>query len=88
LLAHGAYGDVLPRFVGVLMLALGALVSQIIRHRVEALYPATIAIRVGIWVAVLWLYVRSGDPLFLMILGVVGLGIALTAASYLVERRP
>ena len=44
-------------------------------------YPATIVIRVGIWLAVLALYAIGRDPLFFVVLGVVGLGLVLTAAS-------
>jgi len=31
------YGDVLPRLVGMLMLALGIIILQVVRHRLEAL---------------------------------------------------
>ncbi len=87
LMATGEYGDVMPRFVGILMLALGLLVSQIIRFRVEPMYPITVLVRLLIWVFVLWLYLRSGDPFFAAVLGVVGLGILLTGGIYLAERR-
>ncbi len=87
LMTTGEYGDVMPRFVGILMLALGLLVSQIIRFRVEPMYPVTVLVRLLIWVFVLWLYLRSGDPFFAAVLGVVGLGILLTGGIYLAERR-
>lgn len=83
----GEYGDVMPRFTGILMLALGLLVSQIIRFRVEPMYPITVLVRLLIWVFVLWLYLRFGDPFFAAVLGVVGLGILLTGGLYLAERR-
>jgi hypothetical protein len=68
------------------MVALGLLVSQIVRFRVERLYPITLPIRLGIWVFVAWLYLRSRDGFLVAVLGVVGLGIVLTAAAYAVER--
>jgi uncharacterized protein YjeT (DUF2065 family) len=84
--ATGAYDDAMPRFTGVLMLALGLLVSQIVRFRVEPLYRITIVVRVGIWAFVAWLYLHSRDGFFIAVLGVVGLGILLTVAAYLTER--
>jgi uncharacterized protein YjeT (DUF2065 family) len=80
------YDDYMPRFAGVLMVALGFLVSQIIRFRLEMLYPMTLVVRLFIWVFVLWLYLRSGDTLYAMVLGVVGLGLLLTGGSWLTER--
>ncbi|MEZ5400182.1 MAG: hypothetical protein R2729_10980 [Bryobacteraceae bacterium] len=87
LFATGDYGDVMPRFLGIMMLALGLVVSQIIRFRVDRLYPITVMIRLVIWFFILWLYYYSGDPFFLVVLGVLGLGIVLTATCYLQERR-
>ncbi|MFN7977512.1 MAG: hypothetical protein U0P30_05205 [Vicinamibacterales bacterium] len=85
--ASGRYDDAMPRFAGVLMLALGLLVSQVIWRRLASLYPATIAIRLVIWTYVCWLFVRTGDRFFATVLGVLGLGILLTAAALTVERR-
>jgi hypothetical protein len=85
--ATNTYDDAMPRFTGILMLALGLLVSQIIRFRVERLYPITVVIRSGIWLFVAWIFARSRDPFFLAVLGVVGLGILLTGVAYLAERR-
>jgi uncharacterized protein YjeT (DUF2065 family) len=84
--ATGSYDDAMPRFAGILMLALGLLVSQIIRFSFEPLYPITVLIRLGIWAFVAWLYARSGDRFFIAVLGVVGLGIVLTGSAYLAER--
>jgi uncharacterized protein YjeT (DUF2065 family) len=85
--ATGSYDDVMPRFAGILMLTIGVLVSQIIRFRIEQLYPITVLIRLGIWAFVAWLYLRSRDRFLVAVLGVVGLGILLTGAAYLAERR-
>ena len=43
-------GHDMARFAGILRLTIGLVVSQIIRHRLEGLYPATVAIRLVIWV--------------------------------------
>jgi uncharacterized protein YjeT (DUF2065 family) len=84
--ATHSYDDAMPRFAGMLMLALGLLVSQIIRFSLEPLYPITVLIRLGIWAFVAWLYAHSGDRFFIAVLGVVGLGILLTGGAYLAER--
>jgi len=41
------YGDVLPRLVGMLMLALGIFVLQAVRHRLEVLYSTALIVRSG-----------------------------------------
>ncbi|MFO1078902.1 MAG: hypothetical protein U1E73_14360 [Planctomycetota bacterium] len=85
--ASQAYDDAMPRFAGILMLALGLLVSQVIRLRLAALYPVTIAIRLVIWSFVLWLFVHTGDRFFAVVLSVLGLGIVLTGTALAAERR-
>jgi uncharacterized protein YjeT (DUF2065 family) len=84
--ATHAYDDAMPRFAGILMVALGLLVSQVIRFRLAQLYPITVYIRLGIWAFVAWLYLHARDPFFVAVLAVVGVGILLTAAAYLAER--
>jgi uncharacterized protein YjeT (DUF2065 family) len=85
--ARGDYGDVFPRFAGVLMLALGLVILQVIRHRVEPLYPATLVVRSTLWLFVLWLYTRTSDPFFAIVLAVVGAGVALTGTSVWLDKR-
>lgn len=87
MLSTGEYGEIFPSFAGVLMVALGLIVVQLIRARAEQLYPVTLVVRVVIWLWTLRLYLLSHDPLFAVILGVVGLGMALTGSCYLLERR-
>jgi small basic protein len=87
LFAKGHYGDVMPRLLGVVLLALGIVIVQIIRHRLEVLYTTTLLVRVFIMVVLAALLVYSGDPLFISLMVVVGLGMVLTGTSYLSERR-
>ena len=86
LLSNGQYGDVLPRLLGVVLFALGVFVAQVIRHRLTVLYPTTLAVRAVILVVLAALYVKSSDPLFLVLLGIVGLGFLMTGTAYLRER--
>jgi hypothetical protein len=87
LFSTGDYGEILPQLTGLLLLGLGILVVQIIRHRVAALYTTTLAVRLVFCVGFIVLYARSRDPLFLALLAVVGVGVLATGISYLLDRR-
>jgi uncharacterized protein YjeT (DUF2065 family) len=87
LFSNGNYGDVMPRLVGVILLALGVIIVQIIRHRVEALYLTTLGVRVIIVVGLVVLFIYSKDPLFISLTVVVGIGMILSGTSYLIDRR-
>ena len=45
LFSNGSYGDVMPRLLGMVMLALGVFVLQAIRYRLEVLYTTALAVR-------------------------------------------
>lgn len=87
LFAVGHYGDVMPRLTGMLMLALGTIVLQIIRHNIHTLYRTAIFIRSFLCLGMIWLYVKSGDRLFLALFAIVGLGVLLTLAGYSLDKR-
>jgi hypothetical protein len=87
LFANGHYGDVMPRLLGVVLLALGIFVVQVIRHSLEVLYPTTLIVRTLIMVVLAGLLVYSHDPLFISLMVVVGFGMVLTGVSYLTDRR-
>lgn len=86
LLSNGDYSDVMVRLAGMFLVGLGIIVVQLIRLRNEALYPTTLIVRVFFCVCILLFYVMSGDPMFLVMLGIVGLGLAITGTCYLAER--
>src|SRR5262249_24025635 len=86
LLSNGEYGEALPRLLGVVLLALGILIVQIIRHRLEVLYPTTIAVRVLIVLVLISLFASTRDPFFLVLVGIVGLGLVMIGTSYVIER--
>jgi uncharacterized protein YjeT (DUF2065 family) len=87
LLSDGDYGNVMPRLAGMLMLALGIMVLQAVRHRLEALYPTALAVRSGMLPVLYSFYRLSGDPLFLTLLVIVGIGVIFTGVSYALDRR-
>jgi len=87
LFSNGEYPDVILRMVGVPLFGLGVFVVQIIRHRLIILYPTTLLIRAFICVSFAFLYASSSDPMFLVLIGVVGFGLLLTGTSYWMDRR-
>jgi len=84
--ATGDYGHVMPRFVGIMLLALGIIVSHMIYVRAEAMYPGTLLARVVILAGLVGLYAQTRDPFFVVVLAVVGLGFALTLSAWLADR--
>lgn len=79
--ATGTYSDVMVRTVGSFMIALAVLVTQAIRHRLEAIVRTTVFVRLFFLGCFTAFFVSTGDPLFVAILGVVGLGVVLTCVD-------
>src|SRR4026208_501228 len=78
LFSNGDYGEVFPRLAGMLLLGLAVLITQIIRHRIEVLYPTTLVVRLFFLVVLAYLFVSSKDPFFLVVFGIVVLGVIFT----------
>src|SRR6516165_1371688 len=85
--SNAEYGDVFPRVAGMLMSGLGLSVFGMIRARSSEQYPATLFMRVYFIACFVAFYAMTRDPLFLVLVGIVGLGLILTLASYLMDRR-
>ena len=81
------YDDAPLRLAGIALTALGILIVQIIRLRIEALYTTTVIVRLFILAGLVGLFLYTGDPFFAVIFGVVLLGVVLTTVSYLLDRR-
>lgn len=81
------YGDIFPRVAGMLMSGLGMAVWGMIRARSFQQYPATLFIRVYFIVCSVIFYKMNHDPLFLVVIGIVGVGFVLTLSSYLLDRK-
>jgi hypothetical protein len=75
LLSNGAYGDVMPRLVGVFMIALGGAILQFVLARDYRFYRYTIVARIFIIGAMTALYLKSRDPLFLVLDAIVLVGL-------------
>jgi hypothetical protein len=87
LLSNRTYDYAPFHLAGVLLLVLGILIAQIIRHKIDALYSTTLVARALISATLLWLFLNTGDPFFAVVLVIVLIGVALTGASYWLDRR-
>src|SRR6516162_2798561 len=85
--SNGDYGNIFPRVAGMLMSGLGLSVFGMIRARSSELYPATLLMRVYFIACIFAFYAMTSDPLFLVLVGIVGLGFVLTLGSYLLDRK-
>lgn len=87
LLSNHTYDYAPFHLAGVLLLVIGILIVQIIRHRLEMLYSTTLVARALISATLLWLFLSTGDPFFGVVLVIVLIGVAITGTSYLLDRR-
>ena len=87
LFSNGDYGDVFPRVAGMMILGLGLIVIQVIRLQLEQLYPTLWGIRLLFCIGWLGFYLYTGDPYFLVLLAIVGLGFIWTGINLWQERR-
>jgi uncharacterized protein YjeT (DUF2065 family) len=87
LLSNRSYDYAPFHLAGVLLLVIGILIIQIIRYKLEVLYPTTLVARALISATLLWLFLVTGDPFFAVILVIVLVGVALTGASFWLDRR-
>lgn len=85
MLSTAEYGEVMPRWVAMMSLALGVLIAQTVRHRLTVLYPLGFFMPAGMLAGFVGLYELSADPLFLSLLAVVGVGVAVTGTSLLFD---
>ena len=85
--SNGDYGDVFPRFAGMMILALGLIVVQILRKEIYALYDTLIVVRVGLCTAWIVLFTLFRDPFFLTLLGLVGFGVLLSLVGGKLDAR-
>lgn len=87
LLSNQTYDEAPLRLAGLVLLAFGILIAQIVRHKVETLYATTLAVRIVLSTGFVYLLVSTGNPFFGVVLLFVVIGIALTGTSYLLDRR-
>ena len=79
--SNGTYSDVMLRMVGMFMVSIAIIVGQIVRLRVEMLYPTTLIVRIFLCIGLTALYLVAADPMFLVLLAIVGVGVAITSTT-------
>lgn len=87
LFSNTDYGNIFPRVVGMLFIGLGFMIFQIIRLRVSSLYSSTLIVRSFFVICFFSFYLLNRDPFFLVLSIIVGIGIALTTTSYMLDQR-
>ena len=73
--SNGTYGDVMPRVVGLFMVALGGVILEFVRAQDYRYYVYTILARAFIVLVLTTLYFTSHDPLFLVLDAIVLVGL-------------
>lgn len=73
--SNGEYGDVMPRVVGLMMGALSFLLLNILRNEDWHYYVVSIYVRTAIVIFLMYLWIVSDDPMFLLINVVVLIGL-------------
>jgi uncharacterized protein YjeT (DUF2065 family) len=87
LLSNVTYDEPPLRLAGLVPIALGMLIVQIIRRRVEAMYTTTLVVRGVLSLGMLWFLISTGNPFFGIILIIILIGVGLTGTSYFIDRR-
>ena len=85
-LSNGDYGDIMPRMTGMFMCALSFLIFRIIRNEDWHYYAATIYVRSSIVLILSWLFYKSSDPMLLIVMGIVLIGLIPSIVIHLKSR--
>jgi hypothetical protein len=80
------YDEVMTRIAGMLMSGLGLSVFGMIRARSYEQYPATLLMRVYFITCFVVFYLITRDPLFFILIAIVGIGLVLTLTTYFLDR--
>ncbi len=81
-MSTGNYGLIMPRMVGMFMIVLAFLITLFIRNQDYKYYLPTILARTFIVLFLAVLYLRSYDPLFLIVNGIVLVGLIPSYFAY------
>ncbi len=85
LLGNTEYDPDAMRFAGVFILGLAIFVAQIIRLKIDALYSTLVVVRIVFCAIYIALYVHTGNPFFLAVLAIVGLGLVASSIAYAID---
>ena len=87
LFSNTDYAPVMLQSLGMFMLGLGIVVVQIIRLRIKTLYPTTLVVRLFFCTCLMGFYILTDNPFFIVLFGIVVLGVLITGISYVSERQ-
>ena len=87
LLSNIEYPAIMLQALGMFMIGLCLIVVQIIRLHLDALYSTTLIVRLFFCACLLFFYFISSNPFFIILFGIVVLGLVFTGTIYLFERR-
>jgi len=71
----GTYSNAMARLAGMFLIGLGIIVFQIIRKRAESFYKTTLLVRSFFCLCLLGIFFESKDPMFLILFGIVFIGV-------------
>lgn len=74
-MSNGEYGDTMPRVAGMFMVALSGLILMFVVRRDYTYYVYSVFARTAIVGFMVFLYLKSGDPLFLVFNAIVLVGL-------------
>ena len=86
-LSNGSYGEIMPRIAGMFMCALSFLIFRILKNEDWHYYSATIYVRSSIVLILLWLFYKSSDPMLIVLIGIVLIGLIPSIIIHLKSRR-
>ncbi len=85
--SNGEYGSVMPRLVGMFMCAIAFFVYRVLTLKDWKYYLTTIYIRGAITLFMTWLYFYSKDPLFLLLVVILLVGLLPSIFLHLKDRK-
>lgn len=85
-MSTGSYDEIMPRMVGMFMIVLGFLIAMFVRNMDYKYYLPTIIARSFIVIFLGYLYLRTEDPLFIIVNIIVLIGFLPSIYIFLIEK--
>jgi hypothetical protein len=86
MMASRHYDNLFVQFAGVMIIGLSIMAMSVIRYGSQPLYRATLVARIPMWLIILAMYFQTRERALLIVLAVLGLGVAITGSCYASER--
>ncbi len=85
-MSTGSYGEIMPRMVGMFMIVLGFLILLFIKNKDYKYYLPTIFARLFIVIFLSVLYLKTNDPLFIIVNIIVLIGLIPSIVVFLRDK--